>query len=735
MPSAARIGSAALRIAAGAVLACLAFFLAWPVRTERLQGAQSLRVLSREGTVLRQFRTAGQGAYAEWIDLREQPEFLVRAALLAEDRRFHAHPGFDPAAMARAALQNAAARRIVSGGSTITQQLARIAWNDILPSNRYARKLCELFLALKLEFRFPKARILECWLNRVPMKYNQSGFPSAAKRIFGRDIRFLTREELAALIILIRQNTVPEEKFDARFLRLWSRIEKGRPRNIDALRGAVFSPPPFTPVRVDSSTLHFEAWVRASNPGLAGNVRTCISENLNEQITKIVNSELLFLERYDTENAAVVALDLAGEDRLPLAAMVGSRNFRGSIDGQVNGCLAVREAGSTLKPLLYALAMDEKGYLPNSIIDDREQGYPADGAETYIPKNYDLACWGPLTVREALGASRNIPAVSTLRAVGVPAFYTLLRRAGFDHMTREPGHYGHGLALGTGGASLMQLTRVYAAIARGGALLPVLIGEDSRGSPILTGKRARLMTEKSAFYITSILADREIRRRATQGSRNFLDFPFDVSVKTGTSKDYRDAWTLGFTSRYVVGVWVGNFSSRPMKRVSGAWGSGRIFHQVMRLLTGSDRPRFRRPDGYRTLKLCRMSGMLARESCPSCRETFAPGDEPREGCPLSHDSAHAFNPDSVPAVISPAPGETFVLDPLVPRNRQPVPVKISYRGDPSRGAKRYYFAIDGGPRRQVTRDIEEPVLLQRGRHRITIHDGAAVIETVVFTIE
>ena len=384
--------------------------------------------------------------------------------------------------MGRAAVQNAAARRIVSGGSTISQQLARIAWKDILPGNRYARKACEILLALKLEYRLPKERILECWLNRVPMKYNQAGFPAAAKRIFGRDIRFLTREELASLVILIRQNTVTEKKFDARFLRLWKRVATAPPRNVDTLRKAVFEPPPFTPVRANSSTLHFESWLRASNPGLSGNVRTCISGNLNEQITRIVNSELLFLERYDTENAAVVALDLTAEDRLPLAAMVGSRNFNGSIDGQVNGCLSVREAGSSLKPLLYALAMDEKGYLPNTIIDDREQGYPADGAETYIPKNYDLAYWGPLTIREALGASRNIPAVSMIRAVGVPAFYTLLRKAGFDHMTYGPDHYGHGLALGAGGASLMQLARVYAAIARGGMLLPVLVGEDRRGS-------------------------------------------------------------------------------------------------------------------------------------------------------------------------------------------------------------------------------------------------------------
>jgi len=439
----------------------------------------------------------------------------------------------------------------------------------------------------------------------------------------------------------------------------------------------VFEPPPFTPVRPNSSTLHFESWLRASNPGLAGNVRTCISGNLNEQITRIVNSELLFLERYDTENAAVVALDLSDGDRLPLAVMVGSRNFNGSIDGQVNGCLAVREAGSSLKPLLYALAMDEKGYLPNTIIDDREQGYPADGSETYIPKNYDLAYWGPLTIREALGASRNIPAVSMIRAVGVPAFYTLLRKAGFDHMTCGPDHYGHGLALGTGGASLMQLARVYAAIARGGMLLPVFIGEDRRGSPITAGGGARLMTDKTARYITGILADREIRRRASPGSRNFLDFPFEVAVKTGTSKDYRDAWTLGFTTRYVVGVWAGNFSGKPMKRVSGSWGSGRIFHQVMRLLTGREHPRFTRPAGFISLKICRTSGKRARESCPSYRETFAPGDEPAGTCSLSHGSVHTYSADAVPTVLSPVAGETFVIDPLTPRHRQPVPVKIS----------------------------------------------------------
>ncbi|OHD66221.1 MAG: hypothetical protein A2176_06295 [Spirochaetes bacterium RBG_13_51_14] len=730
-----KIRAIAPRAAALAAAAVIIIFLVWPVSSDRIQGTVSLRILSREGTVLRQFCTPGEGAYAQWVDLKEYPPYLVRAVLAAEDRRFYYHPGIDPVAICRATLQNIRSRRIVSGGSTITQQLARIAWRDALPANKFLRKMCELALALKLELSTSKDRILEYYLNRVSLKYNQAGFPAAAKRIFNRDIRFLTREEHTALAILIRQNAVTEEKFDARFLMLWKKLTAGTPRDLPSLRQAVFAPPPFRAQRDDSTTLHFESWIRAANPGLDGDVRTCIYENCNEKIHRIVNSELLFLERYDAENAAVIVLDLSGKEKLPLIAMVGSRNFNGSIDGQVNGCLAVRQAGSALKPLLYALAMDEKGYLPNTIIYDRELGYPADQEETYLPKNYDLSYWGPLTIREALGASRNVPAVSMIRAVGVPVFYNLLVRAGFDHMTSGPDHYGHGLALGTGGASLMQMARVYAAIAQGGILKPVVVGKDRRGCPITVGSSGRLMTEKTAHYITNILSDREIRRRSSPGSRSFLDFPFDVAVKTGTSKDYRDAWTLGFTTRHIVGVWVGNFSGRPMKRISGAWGSGRIFHQVMRLLTGKERPHFTKPDGYVDIKLCRMSGLRARTECPSYREIFAPGDLPTRSCPVKHGTFHTYNPDDIPTVVSPAQGEAFVIDPLISRERQAVPLKISYRGDYSLKAKRYYYRIDNGTKKQVTSDLEEPVLLQRGRHEIVLYEGSTAIDTVVFSVE
>lgn len=709
----------------------------------------SLRIFSREGIELRSFTTQEQGNYAEWLPLEEYPDSLIKAVITAEDMRFFFHRGIDPFASARASLQLVWNRCIISGGSTITQQLARSTWERYMPANDIPRKLLEMLFALKIEMWNSKEDILECYMNRIPLKYNRAGFASASRRIFGRDPRFLTAEEEVALAVLVRRSETSTRVFKTRFTNLWYRLNKTQPRGIDLLTDRILNnngkePDPGT------STRHFQEWLRMEYPGLSGNVRTSLSASVNKAISNIVNSELLFLKQYDTENAAVVVLSLTENDTLPLVAMLGSRDFTEESEGQVNGCTAIRQAGSTLKPFLYALAMDRVGLLPNTIIEDKELILESGNNEVYIPRNYDLSFWGRLTVREALGASRNIPALDIARRIGLPVFYDLLIKAGFTHMTKGVDHYGYGLALGSGGASLMLLTRLYSSLAKKGIILPVFIGE-RQGKKIIFGKSKRLFSEKATYYIRDILSDREIRRRSN-GSRNFMDFPYDVAAKTGTSKDYRDAWTLGFTEQYVVGVWVGNFSGTPMKRVSGAWGSGRIFHQVVRLLTENEGSRFTHPSEYIYVSLCRNTGKRAGEYCPAYNELLHKSDIPEEECSEEdHSTGAAFTmsayrepgfnesgynvSDSPLTITSPAMGETYIIDPLIPLDEQPVSIRISCNGCETLNTVEYMFIVDGSGGKVIKGPVNEAIVLPRGEHNVSIIKNKEIIDSVTFFIK
>lgn len=716
-------------------VAVVIFYLL-PVSDQRLRAGSSMRIFSKEGTLLRQFNSPGDGGYSRWLPLQEFPAFIKADVLAAEDRRFYYHPGFDPVAMARATLQNIIHLKIVSGGSTITQQAARMVYADILPRNMLLKKFCEILLAFKLELHCSKDEILELYLNRVPMKYNQRGLPAASMRIFGRDIRFISRAESAALVVLIRQNQASREKFRERYISFMKKTRGDYSGDLAGIEEHVFSSRGYSYTEPQSDTPHFESFIRSVAGEAYGDVRTTISSNLNSSVSRIINSELKFLKRYNVENSAVIVLKLPrdGSGRTELVAMVGSENFYEGTSGQVNGCTSVRSAGSTLKPFLYGLAMDSAGYAPWTIINDTPLTISTQNGETYSPKNNDMAYWGAITVRESLACSRNIPAVYLANQIGIPVFYKFLLKAGFNHMDREPAYYGPGLALGAGGASLLQLCRAYSGIACRGVMYPVYIGTDMYGDDILYGNREDLLSAKTSYRLIHILSDREARRRAF-GSRNFLDFPFDVAVKTGTSKDFRDAWTIGFTGRYLVGVWVGNFSGRMMNSVSGGWGAGRIFHQVVRTVTGRERPQFTYPENFRSARFCRVSGLPAGPYCSYSTELVDHSDTFTGTCSICSGDGSGqglYSRSSVPEVLSPVNGETFIIDPTLPEKMQQIPVRI-ITGRKSSG--NYFYSLDSKGRQTLDRPVEKTVSLARGEHRLELYSGETIIRTVIFKVE
>tara|TARA_Y100001937_G_scaffold122287_2_gene182574 strand:- start:100153 stop:102705 length:2553 start_codon:yes stop_codon:yes gene_type:complete len=452
---------------------------------------------------------------------------------------------------------------------------------------------------------------------------------------------------------------------------------------------------------------------------IRGTVHTELDSGLQSHIQSIIRSELEVLEGKGANQAAVIVLEMARSEQAPdgsgpaasqggnrppavaedspgagspapakddggsplqdsqglyfwkLRAMIGSSDFAGE-DGQVNGALAINDAGSVLKPFLYALAVEQLGFRPGTLIDDSEF-VVSDSIrkETYAPRNHDLRYSGIITLREALAGSRNVPAVRLIERLGIQQFYELLKTAGFEHMQEPARDYGPSLALGTGGATLFEVTLLYGALAARGEMLPVQIASQPR---IRFGQNKRLFQENTALLIRHILSDKEARR-GSFGPRSFLDFPFDVAAKTGTSKDFRDSWAVGYTDRYVVGVWVGNFQSDPTLGVSGSRGAGRIMHQVMRMLHESGGPRFEYPENWKYANICKKTGHLAGPNCAHFTEPFLPYDAFPPPCSGNHQGSQPTG------ILHPLDDQIFVLDPHRPADSQSVLLEIRAPAD------------------------------------------------------
>lgn len=710
------------RYAAIVISACLA----WPIGEARLHVHYPLQLYSQEGILIREFRN-GQGSYGSALSLEKYPADLVRAVLLAEDARYLIHSGVDFFAVARALADNLWQRKIRSGASTIPQQLARTIYADLLPQNRWLRKVAEALIAIKLSLTHSKAELLEAYLNQVAMPRNSAGLASAAQRIFGKGVDLLNAEESVALAVIISQGHLGSHGFEQRFLRLWKRLYAKREPDLRSIASALKAENPAAQNRYLASE-HFIHWLGENKLPDRGRIHTGISLGLNAAIQQIVGNELQSLREAGAEHAAVIVIEkTAGADAL--RAMVGSADFLSDNAGELNHAVRVRSAGSTLKPFLYGVGFDRGLFNATTVFSDRDLaiGTGREG-ETYRPHNNDMRYWGELTLRESLVASRNVPAVIAAERIGISAFLEFLRRAGFNHLTASAEHYGPGLALGSGGATLLQLARTYSALASGGTMKPLRLGETDTGAAIELGQTRELLTHETAGRLTDMLSDRALRRRAF-GRRNFLDFPFAVAAKTGTSKDYRDGWVIGFTPKYVVAVWVGNPQGQPMRSVSGAWGAGRIFHQVMRLVNGANRQQFTHSSSLTAIRICRRSGALAREGCPSHRELLPARDIPPAFCNLRHSSHEQDYAKETPVVSSPVSGERYILNPRESAARQEIPIIIR----PARQGN-YAYALGNEPWRPVTGEVREFRRLTRGEYTLRIFDGQEVTEEIHFSV-
>lgn len=593
-------------------------------------------VVDRHGTPLYEARSSA-GTRSSRLDAAALPAPLVDATIAVEDRRFFSHPGIDPLAVARALLRNVRARAVVEGGSTITQQTAKLLLDRRSPRRRDRglwSKLREAVLALRLEHHRTKAEILALYLNVAPYGNQVTGAGRASEVYFGVPPSLLTVAQATFLAALPQRPTAynpykdprPAQQRQRRIIDELVRQKRISPADAQTARSERLEIQPPAPA---FAAPHFvEMLLAQAGPDRSARIATTLDATLQSTVSDIVRAHRESLLRHGAHNVAVVVLDNASSEWL---AWEGSGNyFDADHGGAINGALALRQPGSALKPFVYALGF-EAGETPATVLADVPSSYPtAEPGIVYTPRNYDGAFHGPLRVRQALAGSQNVPAVAMASRVGVADVLRLLRSLGFTGFDRTAAHYGLGVALGNAEVTLADLVGAYAAFARGGVWEPP--SAIQRG----TGPEARqVLSQRSAYWVTDILSDDEARAYVF-GRGGSLEFPFPVAVKTGTSQAYRDNWTIGYTREVTVGVWVGNFDRRPLIGSSGVTGAAPIFHAVMlaaqRHVHGREEQSegvVARPGDLRKGAICALSGMRAGDACPiRVREWLPAGFSP-----------------------------------------------------------------------------------------------------------
>jgi penicillin-binding protein 1C len=666
-----------------------------------------MRVLDRHGEVIHELRVDDTRRRLPWTPLAEISPALQAAVLASEDRRFFEHRGVDYRALA-----GAAAARLTGGprrgASTITMQLAALLDPELRRrggSRTLGQKWWQIRWAWAIEARWTKPQILEAYLNLVTFRGELQGVAAASHVLFGKVPHGLTEPEALVLAALLR---APNANADL-VLRRASRLAESRHAAGDGAalaavaRQAVTAPRDLGP-RV---TLAPHAAARVLPPaqrrGVTGSVGTTLDADLQRLAIESLQRQLLAVRDENVDDGAVLVVDNATGDVLAYVGGSGALSSASFVDGVP----ARRQPGSTLKPFLYGLAFEQRLLTPATLLDDSPVDLPVAGG-LYRPKNYDNHFRGLLTARTALASSLNVPAVKVLGLLGPERFVDRLRALGVEGLTEAGDYYGPALALGSADVSLWELVNAYRTLANGGVSRPLVLTPAARPEA-----RRRVFSREAAFLVAHVLSDRE-SRSATFGLENALATPFWTAVKTGTSKDMRDNWCVGFSARYTVGVWVGNFSGAPMHDVSGITGAAPVWLELMAWL---HRARPSTPPAP-------PPGVVAhdvefpRGVEPARREWFLAGTEPV--APAASLAAPR------PRIISPVPGTIVALDPDIPPAHQ----RLVFTAEGGGGQLRWLLngaAI--GP--TGDRVLWRPT---RGRYTLSLADEDAILDTVAFEV-
>ena len=613
---------------------------------------------------------------------------LAQVTVSLEDHRFWKHRGVDWLSVVRASADNLRHRRIVSGASTITQQLIKVATGR--QSRSWRSKIYEMLAAMKLELRWDKKQILESYLNRCNYGNRLVGAKTASLAYFGKETKHLTMPAAVFLAGLPQQPTrynpwrYPDSAFEkySRSLKRLAElgiIDDGRQRLYLANRPRILKRP------FKNGTYHFVQALRQQYPHLAGRVVTTLDTSLQRRADAWLDRHLGTLERYGVTQGSIVVIENATG---AVRAMVGSSGLSGP-EGYYNGCLTHRSSGSTLKPFLYLKAIDDRVLTAASILPDTPDAIPSRYFD-FDPRNYDSRHWGPVRVREALASSLNVPAVVAVSKVGAREMFETLGHWGFS-FPRTFDEYGAGFILGNAEIRLLDLASSFTAFARNGiAIRPVFVEGE-------VGPCIRLASPQATRIVRDIISDNAARQK-TFGSNSPLAFDKCIPCKTGTSSAFRDAWTVGCTKQHTVGVWVGNHSGRPMHEIGSIRGAAPLWRTVVESLLVDDDPfdPIRESDGVVSRPICLLSGKQPSSFDEhTAREWFLEGTEPDGVCDFhrsvggkvriilpdeyafwcgsTHNYWTAMTQDSDSlAIVMPRPHSQFVIDRALPRSKQVV---------------------------------------------------------------
>ena len=613
----------------------------------------------RHGRVLYEIMDP-HGGRQQPVRLAEIPAYLQQATIATEDASFYQNPGVDARAILRAIWINLRGGEVLSGGSTVTQQLAR---NWLMSPQERAqrtllRKLREAILAYRLARSLSKDRILELYLNQTYYGNLAYGVEAAARSYFSKSVRELDLAECSLLAGLPQAPALYNPLTDPAAARARQAVVLGlmaKTGYISAEQATAaseeelaFAATPF-PIRAP----HFVMYVWEVLRGMYGDetlyrqglrVYTTLDVDLQERARDIARYHLQQLSEpragkpaHNVTDAALVALDPQNGEIL---AMLGSPDyFSTAIDGAVNVALMPRQPGSAIKPLTYAAAF-ARDYTPATMLLDVRSTFLTREGSTYVPINYDRRLHGPVLLRQALGSSLNVIAVKVLDHVGLQALLSLAHDAGITTL-QDSQRYGLALTLGGGEVRLLELTAAYAALANGGRRVQpnaILRVEGTNGKVLWQAQPTegqRVLDERVAYLVTDVLADDSARIPAFgEGSALALDRP--AAAKTGTTTDWRDNWTVGYTPDLAVGVWSGNANNSPMLDVSGISGAAPIWHDfVEEALKGKPVRTFSQPPGMLRVEVCAESGLRPNPDCPRVlRELFIAGSEPQAKCQM-----------------------------------------------------------------------------------------------------
>ncbi len=608
-----RIWGALVTLAGLALAIRLLPYLA-PIRAgDIIQHQQAIEFTDRNGLPLGTVLTRDQ-EHTVAVPLSAVAPSFLHAIVAAEDSRFASHGPVDYLAMARALWQDVRYGYAVSGASTITMQLARM----IRPSpSTIPGKLLQVWTAWRLAAGMSRAEILSAYVNRVPMGSNLYGVEAGARTYLGLPAAQLDLAQASMLAAIPNDPTelYPYENWGALKARQRYVLERMRKAGyIDQMQARRAAAEEISLQPRGEGIIaapHFLFWLAAQLPDGSARVRTTIDRNLQQFVEAQVAQVIGDLSSRNVHHAAVLVIDNHSREVL---AYVGSPDYFSETQmGRNDGVQALRQPGSALKPFLYELALETHAIRPNTILADVPTHYAIPGALLYSPVDYNGSYLGPVRVRVALADSLNVPAVRVLSMVGVPQFLDRLHQLGFAHLTRSPDFYGLGLTLGGGEVSLWELTRAYVTLAHQGqpADFETVLGMASAGRT----SSERIGDITSWELVRDILADSHARARAF-GVNSVLDMPFSAAVKTGTSSDFRDTWTVGFTNDYTVGVWVGNFNGDPMQHVSGVTGAGPLWNRILlHLHEDRDPQAFAAPQGLALEPICATTGLRPTQSC------------------------------------------------------------------------------------------------------------------------